>query len=516
MGGDILVPEGTFFIDSITISKACTFIGHGKNSSVIVVNNSTDNIGINVKSDGVNFKKLKVRSLELDGRYTNTNVTGINFDDGNGSIGYNTLEDVNFEGFSGRGLRIYNAIHVSIKNILTKACNNAIELLGVRGSYGTSVTIEDSYVLYNNKGLIIDGCHQGLLKRFIAESHDIGIQFTKSGGWTLVNTYFEKNRVHDVLSNDSKYTLLGTARHSSNIPDPTKSIWTNALTLPNNRTNNSYENSLATIKQIELYYQHGKGHKEISPYPYLKGSLSESDGIIYDKQRVIPVLTGNNLLKIDKWSQPFDPTTKGIKFRYTSAGAKYCSQAVNLQLGNYTFLASLKNNSRSVARVQLLDSVNTIINEYVIDELSYGNKTRKYVYFKFDIATVGDYTIRFYDYVPAGTELDVDIYGATLIANNTSYTEINDFGNSGFDTAMQNSMMLSQFLSHLREGYNLFGSGKKETYGSTIPTTGIWKVGDRQHNTIPTAGGYMGWVCITVGDFSGTPPVFKGFGLIQD
>lgn len=52
-------------------------------------------------------------------------------------------------------------------------------------------------------------------------------------------------------------------------------------------------------------------------------------------------------------------------------------------------------------------------------------------------------------------------------------------------------------------------------YMNTIPTLGVWSIGDKIINISPEAGGYIGWVCITSGDFSITPPVFKGYGEIE-
>jgi hypothetical protein len=47
--------------------------------------------------------------------------------------------------------------------------------------------------------------------------------------------------------------------------------------------------------------------------------------------------------------------------------------------------------------------------------------------------------------------------------------------------------------------------------GAAAPTTGEWVVGDVRWNSTPSAGGYMGWVCIA----AGTPGTWKGWGLIQ-
>ena len=53
--------------------------------------------------------------------------------------------------------------------------------------------------------------------------------------------------------------------------------------------------------------------------------------------------------------------------------------------------------------------------------------------------------------------------------------------------------------------------GNSIVYGTTIPTFGTWKKGDKIINSNPTAGGYEGWVCIN----AGTPGTWKGYGLIQ-
>ena len=47
-------------------------------------------------------------------------------------------------------------------------------------------------------------------------------------------------------------------------------------------------------------------------------------------------------------------------------------------------------------------------------------------------------------------------------------------------------------------------------YGTSVPSAGDWLVGDKVMNTIPTAGGNIGWVCTT----AGTPGTWKSFGAI--
>ena len=45
----------------------------------------------------------------------------------------------------------------------------------------------------------------------------------------------------------------------------------------------------------------------------------------------------------------------------------------------------------------------------------------------------------------------------------------------------------------------------------TAPTTGTHTVGEIVYSSAPVAGGYLGWVCVV----SGSPGIWKGFGLIQ-
>jgi parallel beta-helix repeat protein len=53
--------------------------------------------------------------------------------------------------------------------------------------------------------------------------------------------------------------------------------------------------------------------------------------------------------------------------------------------------------------------------------------------------------------------------------------------------------------------------GQRIVRGTAPPTTNIWQTGDRVINTAPSAGGYLGWVCIA----NGTPGTWKGYGAIQ-
>jgi hypothetical protein len=56
-----------------------------------------------------------------------------------------------------------------------------------------------------------------------------------------------------------------------------------------------------------------------------------------------------------------------------------------------------------------------------------------------------------------------------------------------------------------------YGAYYVQNYAAAAPTTGTWAVGDLFYNTAPTAGGYVGFVCVT----AGTPGTWKTFGAIS-
>jgi hypothetical protein len=55
-------------------------------------------------------------------------------------------------------------------------------------------------------------------------------------------------------------------------------------------------------------------------------------------------------------------------------------------------------------------------------------------------------------------------------------------------------------------------SNIRTMYGSAIPISGSFNLGDRIVNSAPTAGGWDGWRCVE----AGTPGVWKGYGKISD
>lgn len=52
---------------------------------------------------------------------------------------------------------------------------------------------------------------------------------------------------------------------------------------------------------------------------------------------------------------------------------------------------------------------------------------------------------------------------------------------------------------------------RQSKLGSSAPTSGQWKRGDRVYNSVPTSGGFVGWVCTV----AGIPGTWETFGVIS-
>lgn len=106
----------------------------------------------------------------------------------------------------------------------------------------------------------------------------------------------------------------------------------------------------------------------------------------------------------------------------------------------------------------------------------------------------------------------------SIIGNNTTVKDNKFYVSSGKNvflssTPSENTMVI---MNNEFEVVNTFfnyelNKGKKTRKGTSAPTSGTWNIGDETINTTPTAGGYMGFTCVT----AGTPGTWKGYGLIQ-
>jgi hypothetical protein len=69
----------------------------------------------------------------------------------------------------------------------------------------------------------------------------------------------------------------------------------------------------------------------------------------------------------------------------------------------------------------------------------------------------------------------------------------------------------STYTIPVRNSTHSFAADTKRYFGTAAPTAGVYSIGDITWNTSPTAGGKVGWICVT----AGTPGTWKPFGAID-
>lgn len=136
-------------------------------------------------------------------------------------------------------------------------------------------------------------------------------------------------------------------------------------------------------------------------------------------------------------------------------------------------------------------------------------------YLRFDNSKI---TLNGCRFVPFGTPNDsynlIIQNGAQITVNQTilptgGNTYISYSGGSIMTILDANGVTCKTRVDTYRDG--IISNGKRIFWGTAPPTTGAWNAGDIIYNNSPTAGGKIGWVCVS----GGTPGTWKAFGVID-
>lgn len=110
---------------------------------------------------------------------------------------------------------------------------------------------------------------------------------------------------------------------------------------------------------------------------------------------------------------------------------------------------------------------------------------------------------------------NTSVYGIDISNSGTRYLRINNnsfhgtFSSEWAGTWDYIAYFQGSNLSHMKPQTQI-GYQNKVLYRAAAPTTKDWLVGDIIYNVTPSAGGNIGWVCVT----AGTPGTWKSFGTI--
>jgi hypothetical protein len=113
-----------------------------------------------------------------------------------------------------------------------------------------------------------------------------------------------------------------------------------------------------------------------------------------------------------------------------------------------------------------------------------------------------------YDGTPILPQTQITPQYGTQVANTANRGLLYTFDGQGGATKIDDQLRI---VLEKADGTFVTKYVRLETWGNAAPTTGSYNVGDLVYNTNPTAGGYIGWVCVA----GGSPGTWKGYGAIQ-
>jgi hypothetical protein len=138
-----------------------------------------------------------------------------------------------------------------------------------------------------------------------------------------------------------------------------------------------------------------------------------------------------------------------------------------------------------------------------VDIIVSGNDSNNLVRLVFDDGSVG------WNYSAGGADLPVQYF------SNGFKRVISLLPTKGKKITSIQIVLRNNTITPCIDSVKIYGKGASGFYlrSSAIPTSGIWKKGDKLINSSPSSGSYEGWVCVE-GDGTNLG-TWKGYGLIQ-
>lgn len=469
-GGGTIGIEGTPLIGGLIVTnQRINFTGISKNDELIVKDGT---IGIWYQEGWIALSKFTMRSqgTESDG----LNTRGILMSKGTGgSTGHVFATELEFYDFSGYGLEVTNTLDFYMAGCFFRDCTIGLSFARdgiVASSFSTTVFLKDVYVIT---------CATGIQARYVyrSEFNVIG-EFCGTaidlevGDVTLDRCYFESNTVlgariknarcfdNDSYINDPATDAVDISFDIGVIPAADRGY----RRLAGNDT---------IAKRLGLLSEFGDDLRYIATY-----GDGDSAGLKFGES-TIPLIRGPNLLDPTAWASK--TTSEFMGWDVAAGGYKIASP--------------------SLTGVRGMDQDITLdINK--------------------------QYIVEFASTLVSGAQVNAIKVGSLNIVSGEIFTPAADGVNNvqvfrtqssgGFETIIH-AFSLSEVVEDVSQTpraqdiLTRTPTQRADIYDSAAPTSGRWAVGEKVYNSVPTAGGNIGWVCVT----AGSPGTWKTFGTIE-
>ena len=476
-GGGTLRVTGSTLIGGIEVDANYINIeGRSEGDKIIVKNGTT---GVQIKQQWCNVRDIQFKSqgTKSDGLGTN----GLLFERASqNSIGLTNCQNLTFDGFSGYGMRITEAINFYLNRAYVKSCTTGITInrVGTGGAdFSTTVDFENIYVTDCDTGIYGEYVYRSRFN-VIAERCDYGMDMFV-GDFTLFRCYFEKNNI------------LGARIKNATVQD----LWS----YNNNPTTDAVDISFDvgvvpaagrgylladgddwTIKRLGLLSGFG-----VDPLWLQSYGTTSNDGLSYG-ENTVALVRGENLLDNAAWVgnnsatndlDGWDNVNQGFKIAGTVGGGGVSDPYGMKQT------VTLDN-----TKTYVIDLVTTAVSGDPVDNILVGS----------DVVTSG--------------------VAFTPTANGSNVVKCFAAGATG---VVYESYVHAFTLAEVVKDQDQIGQandrltrekiGRGVSFAAAAPSTGTWLQGEIVYNSAPAAGGTVGWVCTT----SGSPGTWKTFGAIS-
>jgi len=470
-GGTILI-KGTPLIGGVTIAtEGIRLDSHSPTGTYIVVKSGT--LGILVTANWVSLGKIKFKSqgTKTDG----LNTRGIRYEKTPvNSIGFAEWDDVTFNGFSGYGGTVINAINFVYRKGYAISCITGVSFDRDAGAvlFGTTTQIDDFYATSCTTGLKTNYLYRSRIN-MIGEYCDYGLD-ANAGEFTLgPQCYFENNFILGARIVNAAVRDLNTYSNNT-VTDAVSITFTGAVAA----ADRGYVKMLDfdfTAKRMGILSNYGVDPKYFAAY-----GDTANVGVTYGSA-VVPIVRGANLADPAAWVsnrsaefQGWNAANQGYKVQGTTAGDTTYGIKQDVTL--------------STASQYIIDVASTTVSGSGITLIKCGATTVTNGV-PFTPPVNGTNIIKAYGLDTLGTPFEcyINAFQITEVLINTRYTSI-----------------AQKVLTAKQPGRGII-------HAAASPVAGYWAVGEIVYNSAPTAGGTLGWVCTT----AGTPGTWKTFGAIS-
>ena len=476
-GGDVYFPVGTYLAGGVVVDNRYINLSGASEASIFKVKNGT--VGVQIKQQWCNVCNLRFISegTKADG----LNTRGLLYEktDQN-SVGLANCQNLTFDGFSGYGMRITEAINFYLNRVYAKSCTIGISINRVgtgSADFSTTIDFENIYVTDCDTGIYGEYVYRSRFN-VIAERCTYGMDMFV-GDFTLFRCYFEANTTLGARVRNAACQDLYSYNNDP-VTDAVEITFQVGVIPAADRGYVVADRYDITMKRLALLSGYG-----VDPLYFAAYGTTSNDGLKYG-ENTVALVRGENLLNNAAWNGNTTATTDFIGWDNLNQGFKVAGTVGGGGTADpygITQNVTLDNTKTYVIDLNVTNVAGSGITAIKVgsDDITNG--------VAFTPTANGSQAVKCFGADVTGTVYEAYVNAFTLaevLADQTQIAEANDR------------------LTRQK-------TGRGVSYAAAAPSTGRWMQGEIVYNTAPTAGGFVGWVCTA----SGSPGTWKTFGVIS-